>query len=794
LTQNSETSGKNNNNIIKFKNNTNENNSPKSKGRNNLPTNQNYENLAYKTTINSNSSNKFKRKTSKENSNNLITNDNQKNQNLLNLKQDLTPRDSSNPKIFNHENEKIVNLNTTRKTRFSVPKANKKVGFVKNRSKSEYNIAMPNNILKITEEAKGEKNNSDLNYNISGNNLNKNDLRNLEKIIEINNSNSNINLNLNNSNSNKSETTKEVNNNLNTIKNTQLNCENLQNPNSVFLTNNRNKDNLNNQFSKHQRINSIRGSLAKTNTIKNSKILTNSRINTSNTERKEERKKKKISLISADSLKNDFMRFENENKRKSVLNSKRNSKIENFDNHKAQRYSAVSSSNSRSRGHYNNLKNNINFYSNEEKNHENTGNAQNPRDLYYDDLYINNRNEKIQKEIKYDYHNDLNNNINFKQSKPLGFASYDNNYYDKLNFNYKNEYDAEIHEKMNDYFLNRNFKSESNNTQKIIQEKANIDNNFYENNNPSIKESSKDINKLSSNFETFQTKFYNNADLNNNLNYQEDKNFEDVKYNKYNEDNININNNLSYKNREINAAIADKFRDLSPIRESEYSYDVYKKRDSKLESISNQLDVYNDINNNENNRFERFRNNHANINNNNIYPNNNENFTNNNYRANRREIDSNPRFDEAINNFNNLYEFKNNKNSNFIYDEVHEKILPLKNFEGESYPENLYKEDIKYIRENEMLYNSNKIKNDTKFEEIDSNRKLNYKSNEFNQTGSTFKKFTNSNFSNSKVKKKKKNDSSFVPWDKVYKEKFKEQFKNDIKLNNVPTNKKKYIK
>ena len=56
------------------------------------------------------------------------------------------------------------------------------------------------------------------NYNISGNNFNKTDLKNLEKIIEINNSNSNINinLNLNNSNFNKSEKTlQEVNNELN---------------------------------------------------------------------------------------------------------------------------------------------------------------------------------------------------------------------------------------------------------------------------------------------------------------------------------------------------------------------------------------------------------------------------------------------------------------------------------------------------------------------------------------------------------------------------------------------------
>lgn len=88
-------------------------------------------------------------------------------------------------------------------------------------------------------------------FNNRGNNFNKTDLKNLEKIIEINNSNSNINinLNLNNSNFNKSEKTlQEVNNELNFATNT-LNNKKQENPNFDSLENQYNLNKINNSNS-----------------------------------------------------------------------------------------------------------------------------------------------------------------------------------------------------------------------------------------------------------------------------------------------------------------------------------------------------------------------------------------------------------------------------------------------------------------------------------------------------------------------------------------------------------------
>lgn len=115
---------------------------------------------------------------------------------------------------------------------------------------------------------------------------------------------------------------------------------------------------------------------------------------------------------------------------------------------------------------------------------------------------------------------------------------------------------------------------------------------------------------------------------------------------------------------------------------------------------------------------------------------------------------------------NNLYNFNNSNNNEFIYDEVNEKIFPLKNFEGESFPENLYREE-----------------NNIDFKDLDLKNKLKkQKINEFNQSSSSgFGKMNK--MSNSKIKFTKKTDSNstgYVSWNKIVKEKIKDNLEPQV--------------
>ncbi len=700
------------------------------------------ESQSYKTsTLYSNNSSKTKQKTSKENNYTLNTNENLKSQqnyqNIKNLKDDLTAAGESETKIYNHESEKIVYPNSAHasKHRSSAPKTQKARSSVKNRSKSEFDISVGNKNVNISEKEKAVKRvefDKNSNYNISrSNNFNKNDLKNLEKIIEINNSNSNLNFNLNNSHLNKSEVLNEDNANESKNKHHQANFKSkdikesnfdyLQDPNFIYNTNsNKNKDNsASNQFIKHQRINSVSGSIAGTNNLKNSRVITNSRMNTSNTEKKAEIKAKKMSLISPESLKTDFINYENESRRKSALYSKRNSEAVQLDNYnnKSNRSSIVSTSNSKSRSkvNFNNLKNAFNSNQSGVVNlNTNNTNKDTKENLAAEEKLIRNDN----------FYN------NHRESNHSRFNSHTNNYYENLNFNYKNEFDVELKEKINHIQAerttqNRNYSQQDNYKRKI----NNKDDCLVM--VPSARESAKEeANVFTTNNkdEIIQGKIFQNAYL--------DEKFLGRNFN--DNENTELSSNFYTKAKEIKPSSTDKFRDLSPIRESEYSHDIYKKKDPNVEIKIDNIDLKN--NNNESKSK------------NNLH---NENISKATYRSNtaikqnipitsRDTADNNkrPEFPEsknrinnALSNFNNLYEFKNNIKTNFIYDEVHEKILPITNFEGESYPENLYREDKVFLRDNEMIYNRRSVNSNMKIEDCDSNRNNNnYKSNEFSQS------------------------------------------------------------
>lgn len=742
------------NSIINFKNDTyNRKNSlfiNKRKSQiNNLNTG-NYQ--TYKTTLNSNNSTKNRKNTSKESNNYSEANQKKQNQNFKNFEDDIKKEDYKT-KIYNHESEKIVN-SINQKNMNSIEFNSKANTFIKNRTKSEYNLSISDKILNINDKERSEFSNDlekNKNYNSIDNNFNKNDLKNLEKIIEINNSNSNINLNLNNSNLEKSEFLKDDNennrneNNLiisdnvftnNIQNNEQLNLECLQDPNFIYNTkSNQNKNKKENTFSNHQRIKSGAASV----NYKNSRIQTNSRINTSNTEKKADRKANKMSIISPDSLKTDFIKYENESKRKSALFTKRNSENIDFNNkNKAIRYSTVSTSNSkgRSKNNFINLKNAFNT------------------DLNNEGIDLITKNDKNSKE-NFNKNDIRKSNYNYRENKHSRYYSHSGNYFDNLNFNYKNEFDDEIGNRINNFNSERNtnkysaqelYKGSSSNIEEI----------------PFIKKSIKEEHLLNSNFETFkENNLYHPDFVNKTSNNNLDRNSE-------------INYNVNNKTREIKPKSTDNFRDLSPIRESEYSQDFYKKRNSFLEKKIDNIDLNNNNEIRINQNIEELKNNKYKI---------NPNYSNTDFRnSNLHGVSqSNLRVDDAISSLNNLYEFKNNKNSNFIYDEVHEKILPITNFVGESYPENLYREDKGFNRRTELFSDRANLNNQRKIEDNESERNINYKSNEFNQSASTIKKITNSNFSNSRIKKSKKKESTFVPWDKVYKDKFREDFKNDLK-------------
>ena len=713
---------------------------------------------AYKTTLNSNNSTKNKRNISKENNNTLITNENIKSQQTQNLKDDLTAG-GSKTKIYNHESEKIV-YPINAKNRNSIQINSKSNLFMKSRSKSEFDIPFPDKIIKPNDKDerlyKAEFDKSP-NYNRSENYFNKTDLKNLEKINEINNSNSKDNLNFNNSNLNKSEFLKEDNKenkldndfakanskNINTNKDT--NFEYLRDPNFIYNSNNnKNNDKATNQLSIHQRKNLV----AATNPHKNSRVLTNSRMNTSNTEKKAERKAKKISIISPESFKTDFIEYENESRRKSALNSKRNSENADFNyKNKANRYSTVSTSNSKSRSkvNYNNLKGAFNVENSNERIDLNTRNDMETKGKFNENT---NRNY------------DENNNYIHRHSKHNRFNSHADNYYDNLNFNYKNEFDSEIKNKINNFYPDRN--SNISSAQDFYKGYKNKED--YLEIIPSIRELSKEPHMSSNNFETHKEHILKIPHLS-----------EKVFTQKINE-HTNLSNNIYNKTREIKPSSIDKFRDLSPIRESEYSYDIYKKRNSIIEKKIDDIDLYNNNDNKSNKNFEEIK--KAKNQSNPI-----NNFSKKDFGNSKLAgfPENNYRVDDTISSLNNLYEFKINKNSNFIYDEVQEKILPLTNFEGESYPENLYRDDKVFLRDSDIIYNRMNPNSKRNIEENETNKNLKYKSNEFNKRASTRKKITNTSISNSSIKKSKKSES-FVPWDKVFKEKFREDFKNDIKV------------
>jgi len=787
-------------------NNT-ENRSSKRKRKSSINPISKNDTIDYKTSLNSNISKKNKRNTISVNKNKNYD-ETRKSENFIDLKDGLTSNNSNfNAKIYNHEKEKILNMKNTSSSEFelkrdsiyinsgisnddnnnnnlystknksSIPRHDR---IVKNRSKSEYNLSKQNTLnnannkrIKFCESTEFDKknvrvkwNDEDLNLNDGTNNFNKNDLKNLEKIIEINNSNSNININPNNSNYNKLE--KSIgeennyvtnNNNINTNTNSTKNIENKQN-----------------YTLKHQRMNSTSASIAVANQLRNSRILTNSEFNTSNTEKKSERKTKKMSLISPEHFKNDFIKYENSSKK--IMYKNRKSISENVvqENIKTNRNSILSTTSNKK--HYSNLKptnnkNNINSTTNQNLNIYEQTQDKIKSDNNQKYLEENDFRQKYENNYKYaqNYPNNKRSNFNKEvdKNKKNKLNSFDNNYYDNMNFNYKNEFDDEINEKTKSLKLSAN----SGEDFQVSKNQINDNNEKFKNNK------NKKIH--------FENIVNEKIDLND-QHYKKDiteSNFDDEIKNKI--------ENVEYiKTREIKPNSTDKFRDLSPIRESEYSYDLYNRKKE-----SNNERNFHKINNEDNyiqNQISKKKfDSKIDIDQETIIDKERE--VNSNHRENilskkeyldkrQFDYDSKIKFDDALKKFNNLYEFKNNKNSNFIYDEFQEKILPITNFEGESYPENLYRGDKKHLRENDMINNRSKLNNKIKREEIEYNRNTNniIKSNEFEKTGSNIKKIKNSNISMSRIKKNKKNDSSFVPWDKVYKDKFKEDFKNEVNL------------
>lgn len=514
------------------------------------------------------------------------------------------------------------------------------------------------------------------------------------------------------------------------------------------------------------RPNSISDSNVISNTIKNSKFLISSRLNTSHKEKKNSKKRKKISLISPDNFKNDFIKYENlhTNRRNSHSNKSEGNK--GF-SHPKLRFSNVLSS-------FNNNELNVNYDYNSlsQKNVNKNYKEQNKHMFIENNPYVikfdhnnqgleNNKSHtnNIVKRRNYNSH-DLVNKLDYLNTdKPQcdNFkTSY--NYYDNIQINYKNDFDTEINTKI-PYMSGRSFYSKSDNYNyssssnfyKSSNENLNMRNsikNFTFNYTRPLESNSRSSNK---------DKFISSKDLINKINHEND--VPKVVRESNDENNLNSNNNNSKNNKEIKPSNTDKFKDLSPIRESDYSNDVQKNlkmrikqksenagNDGKMESNKN-ITQYHQKNDNINSKINKLK--------------NKSKITK--LKENFKILSTN----NIENNFKNLYNYNNSKNNDFIYDEFNEKILPLINFEGESYPENLFKED-KYLKQSSHDGNV-----------IDKNKEnLPNKLKEFSNTASsTFKK---SDMSNSKITKKKISNIGYVPWDKVYKEKFKEDFKGKI--------------
>jgi len=315
--------------------------------------------------------------------------------------------------------------------------------------------------------------------------------------------------------------------------------------------------------------------------------------------------------------------------------------------------------------------------------------------------------------------------------------------YDNLNFDYKNEFDQEM-----------KGKSELNNYNNINNHNNNFKESLRSNNN-----SNANTNKISKNTKGSSSNRYND--------YQEIENINPI----FNDKGLNnnatkndININQLSKSKEIKPENIEKFRDLSPIRDSEYSQDVKDKSSilNKERKRNSNLKIGKQI-----------RNDNVNINNNN---NNFEYNYNDNFKViyNRFIENESDNYNFNNPNMNNLYNYNNTKNNEFIYDEVNEKIFPLKNFEGESFPENLYKDKD----ENELNEVNNISKNNNKLA-----RSISKKQNDLSQSGSVFGKRSNMSNSRTRLIKKNENSTGYVPWEKIVKEKVKDNLEPPVVYN-----------